>query len=163
MLRKIVFVTLLGAASSLAAQPAEKPRSDVDKVIDGAGEAVEQPLKDLNIVKEKVPPDLEAIMERPYDLGGKTSCAQLKAEIARMTASLGPDVDAVKPTKDKTATDMVVDGAQSLAGGLIPGQGLLRKVSGAEAAQKKKAAAILAGSLRRAYAKGLAKGKGCKV
>ena len=163
MPKQIAAAIILLLAAPLAAQTAEKPRSDVDKVMDGAGNVVEKPLKDLNIVKEKVPPDLEAIMQRPYDLGNRKTCAQFKAEIDRMTASLGPDVDAVKAAEGKTATEQVIDGAEGLAGGIIPGQGLLRKVSGAEAAQKRRAAAILAGNLRRAYIKGLARGKGCKI
>lgn len=164
MPKPIAIAMLLLAAAPLAAQQAQEPeRSDVDKVLDGAGNAVERPLKDLGIVKIKAPSDLVAIMERPYDLGNRRSCSALKAEIDRMTGLLGPDVDAVKSDKDSTATEKVVGSMEGLTGGLIPGQGIIREVTGANAAAKRRAAAILAGNLRRAYAKGTARAKGCKV
>ena len=78
---------------------------------------------------------------------------------------LGPDVDsaaAQNQTKQSPAEFALETGA-SVAGSLIPLSGLIRKISGAEARQKYANAAVYAGGLRRAYIKGLAKGRGCKI
>lgn len=142
---------------------ADKPRSDVEQVLDGAGNAVERPLKDLGIVPIKAPADLTAIMNKPYDLGRRPTCASLRAEIVRMNGLLGPDVDEVKGDGKRTAAEKVAGGLEGLTGGIIPGQGLIREVTGANAAARRRAAAILAGNLRRAYAKGMARARGCRA
>ena len=161
------FAVLAVAAAFLAvsagAQDAART-SDIDKVGDSAERMAEKPLKDLNLTQDKIPPELLAIMNKPYDMTGMTSCAQYKAAVGRLTNVLGPDVDSPKVTgKKESAAEVMLGGAESVVGGLIPGTGLIRKLSGAEAAQNKAKAAVLAGSLRRAYIKGVAKGKGCKI
>lgn len=154
---------LLGAP--LAAQTSDaKPKSDIDKVGDSVETMAEKPLKDLNLVKDKIPPELEAIMTKPYDLTGLKGCADYKAAIDKLTRVLGPDVDSPKVQGQKeSAAEVALSGAEAVVGGLIPGTGLIRKLSGADAAQKKAQAAVLAGDLRRAYIKGTARAKGCKV
>ncbi|WP_310496043.1 hypothetical protein [Sandarakinorhabdus sp.] len=135
-------------------------RSEIDKTLVGAGKAASRPLRDLNIIKVQIPPGLVAIMDRPYAMG--RTCPLLRREVQRMTAILGPDVDSGRPRKGMTASEKIIDGAEGVSGGIIPGQGLLRKLTGAQAGQKRLAAAILAGHMRRAYAKGMARGKGCR-
>jgi hypothetical protein len=159
----LVIAALLPLATTAVAQT--KPKSDTEKVLETGQNIVEQPLKDLNITQDKIPPQLQAIMDAPYDIKGITSCAQIAEAVAKLDKVLGPDVDSKAATaaKGESATEFALAGAQSLAGGLIPGTGLIRKVSGAEAAQKKAAAAVLAGSLRRAFLKGTGRAKGCKV
>lgn len=168
-----LLVLALAQAPPVAAQApkaAEKPatpdkKSDLDKVGDTAENIVEKPLKDLNLMKDKVPPQLLAVMERPYALDGIKTCKDFKATITRLTDVLGPDVDSVEAQQKggPTASEKVLGGVESVAGGLIPFNGLIRKVSGAEAAQKRAQAAVFAGSLRRAYLKGTARGRGCKI
>jgi hypothetical protein len=164
-LRLMFVAALLPIGVAAMAQTAAKPKSDMDKVVDTGQNIVEKPLKDLNITQDKIPPQLLAIMDAPYNIKGITSCAQIADAIAKLDAVLGPDVDSKAATaaKNESATEFALSGAQSLAGGLIPGTGLIRKVSGAEAAQKKAAAAVLAGSLRRGFLKGTGRAKGCKV
>ena len=122
-----------------------------------------KPLKDANIVKTEIPPELLAIMNNPYSLQGLSTCAQFSAEIAKLTKVLGPDVDAQKPTDGDSASEMVLSQIEKTAGNLVPGSGIIRKVSGAEAQENKAKAAVYAGSLRRAYLKGTARAKGCKI
>lgn len=151
------------ACAIMAAPATAQVGKEVEKVGNTAQNIVEKPLKDLNVSKEKIPPQLESIMQRPYDLTGLKTCADFASAIKKLDAVLGPDVDAVKQAKGETASEMVLGAAESAAGGLIPGTGIIRKVSGAEAAEKKAKAAVFAGSLRRAYLKGSANAKGCKV
>lgn len=144
---------------------AEKPRHDgLDKVGDTAERMVTKPLKDLNLLKDKIPPEVQAIMDRPYDISRLKTCADRKQAVARLTELLGPDVDSAQAQKKgDNPAEFALGAAESVVGGLIPGMGLVRKITGAEAAEKRAKAAVLAGQLRRAYIKGAARAKGCKV
>lgn len=123
-----------------------------------------QPLRDLNIIRDGIPPALAAMMDDPYSLKGLRGCPDYAREIAVVTAMLGPDVDSRQARAAKgTSTEFVLGTAESVVGGLIPGMGIVRRVSGAEAARKQAQAAALAGSLRRAFLKGRASGKGCQI
>ncbi|PZN93262.1 MAG: hypothetical protein DCF31_13230 [Alphaproteobacteria bacterium] len=145
-------------------QPQEKPRSDIDKVGDTVENIGARPLKDLNIIKAKVAPEIERIMDAPYSLQGIRTCTQFKTAITRLTGVLGPDVDSPQlQKKDKTPAEQALSLGESAAGGIIPFSGVIRRLSGAEARQKYAQAAIYAGSVRRAYLKGTARAKGCKV
>jgi hypothetical protein len=146
----------------LLAGPAAAQEKPIDKIGNTVENIAEKPLRDLNLMKDEIPPKLLSVMERPYSLDGMRTCRQFNAEIGQLTAVLGPDVDAVKPKKGETAAETMLGAAESVAGGIIPGSGLIRKLSGAEKAAEKAKAAVLAGSLRRAYLKGTARAKGCR-
>ncbi|MGF7151793.1 hypothetical protein FHS96_005461 [Sphingomonas zeicaulis] len=120
-----------------------------------------QPLEDLNIHKDKIPPKLVAIQDNPYNLSGMRTCKQLNAEIIELNGVLGADVDATQEARQKTE-DRIVSVGGSLVGSLIPFRGLVREVTGANAQQRRFEAAIYAGTTRRSYLKGTAKAKGCK-
>lgn len=148
------------------ATPAPKAeRSDIEKVGDTVGGIAEKPLKDLNIIKVEVDPYLETLMASPYSLNGLKSCKDLKAANARLTSVLGPDVDSAeaKAQKGQSPAEFALEAGASVAGSLIPASGLIRKISGADARQKYANAAVYAGGLRRAYIKGVAKARGCKI
>jgi hypothetical protein len=146
----------LPAAAQSVGETAEQVGKSAENI-------VTKPLKDANIVKAEIPPKLQAIMNDPYSLKGLSTCAQFSTEIAQLTKVLGPDVDAVKPKSGNSASEAVLSEIERTAGGFIPGSSIIRKVSGAEAQEKKAKAAVYAGSLRRAYLKGTARAKGCKV
>ena len=69
----------------------------------------------------------------------------------------------MQPKKGESVGDLALSGVESVAGSLIPGSGIIRKVTGAEAHDNKVKAAVYAGGLRRAYLKGSARAKGCKI
>ncbi len=167
MMRTLKLALLLGLAAPVLAQPAieksDEKVSDMDKVGNTAENIATKPLKDLNLMKDEIPPEVLAVMKEPYSLKGIKGCKQYKAKIVRLTELLGPDVDSGIKKKGQNAGEFALSAAESVAGSLIPGAGLIRKISGAEAAQKKARAAVLAGQLRRAYLKGTARAKGCKV
>jgi hypothetical protein len=153
---QIVLVAAALAPVSVQAQSA----SDVGKT---AENIATKPLKDANVIKTEIPPKLLSIMAQPYSLAGLKTCADFGREIAELTKLLGPDVDSVQPKKGASASETALAEMENVAGRLVPASGLIRKVSGAEAQQKKAKAAVYAGSLRRAYLKGTARAKGCKV
>ena len=156
--------SLLTTLAILLAMPAAaQEKSDADKVGDSAKSMATKPLRDLNLMRDEIPPKLLAVMQKPYSLDDLKTCKQFAAEIAKLTEVLGPDVDAVKVKAGETATETVLGTAESVVGSLIPGAGIMRRLSGADAAQRKAQAAVFAGSLRRAYLKGVARGKGCKL
>lgn len=153
--------SLMGLAALLLAAPASSQSAeDVGK---SAERIVTKPLKDVNIIKEDIPETLQAASKAPYSLDGVRSCQQFAAEIAKLDKVLGPDVDKVKPKSGESVGEIALGGIESVASSLIPGSGLIRKVSGAEAREKEAKAAVYSGGLRRAYLKGTARAKGCKV
>jgi hypothetical protein len=157
---KFLAFAFLAVAVPLSAQSAQDTVQQVGKT---AESVVTKPLKDANIVKGEIPPELLAIMQEPYSLRGLSTCAQFSAEVAKMTRVLGPDVDSVQPTKGKSASETVLGEIENVAGMLVPGSSIIRRVSGAEAQEQKAKAAVYAGSLRRAYLKGHARAKGCRI
>ncbi|WP_439534548.1 hypothetical protein [Polymorphobacter sp.] len=164
---------LAGAGPAVMAQSADqkdqKEKSD-DKINDGdrALDTVEniatRPLKDMNIVKKKIPPELEAMMEKPYSLTGLKTCRQLIAEVKKINGLVGPDVDSPEALAEnkQTPAEFVFGAGEALAGSLIPFSGLVRFVSGAQKRERYAQAAVFAGSVRRAYLKGTARNRGCK-
>lgn len=161
LLAAVLVVPLPVAAQTAGTAPAARNTSE--QVIDSAGRMAQQPLRDLNIVRDGIPPEIEAIMAEPYSLKGLRGCPDYAAEIKRLTKVLGPDVDSPEAKASAgTSTEFVLGTAESVVGSLIPGMGIVRRVSGAQAAQKRAQAAVLAGQLRRAFIKGRASGRGCR-
>jgi hypothetical protein len=176
--RPLLALALLSAAGLAApamAQPATTPPAearngsqpnDGDKVLNSAEKIAEKPFRDFNIIKDKVPPELELAMEDPYSTAGLRTCRQFTAEIRKMDAVLRPDVDSAEARaerKDRTPGEYALVGVEAVAGSLIPFAGLIRIVTGAEKRQAYVRAAVLAGSLRRAHLKGHAMAKGCRM
>lgn len=154
---------IVGNVIPAVAQTPPSP-STASQAAGSAERMAAQPLRDLNIVRDGVPPELTAIMDEPYSLKGLSGCADYQREIARMTTLVGPDVDsAAARAAAGTSTEFVLGTAESVVAGLVPGRGIIRRVSGADAAARHAQAAALAGSLRRAFLKGRAGGMNCKV
>lgn len=167
---------IMPALLLLAAQAPSPPppsNSGAEKVLaadkggvdDALGRAATRPMRDLNLMKVSIPPDLIAIMDDPYAAKSLRTCRQLNAEVNHMTALVGPDVDdrALLASKDRKPVERLFDTAEGVTGGLLPGQGLVRQLTGANKAARQVAAARLAGQLRRSYIKGIMKGRGCRL
>lgn len=134
-------------------------------VDDALGRAATRPLRDLNVMKPKIAPELAAIMANPYAVKSLRNCRQLNAEVNRMARLVGPDVDdpALIGKKGRSPVEQVADSAEGITGSLIPGQGIIRQITGANKAARQAAAARLAGQLRRSYIKGVMKARGCRL
>ena len=134
----------------------------VDPANERADDVVLSPLSDVNLRKKAIPPVLLAAAENPYAMSGLKSCASYSAAISELDGSLGDDFDVVQ---DKTRDEKRGNGAGSLAkaviGGLIPFHGVIREVSGANGQQRNWDRALYAGSVRRAFLKGIGQTKGC--
>ncbi|WP_233247506.1 hypothetical protein [Caulobacter endophyticus] len=136
---------------------------------DGLSGAVTAPLRDVNLMRTKIPPVLLEAMQDPYARPQPSSCGQLTALVKPLDAALGIDLDQVPPGEDedlmdrgrKAAGDAALGAMASAAQDLIPMRGWVRKLSGAEKHDRLVQSAMAAGAVRRAYLKGLGEARGC--
>jgi len=153
---------ILSLALLLAACASDKP---ADAVVGAAT----SPLADLNLVRAEIPPPLQAAQKAPYAAPSGTGCEGILAEVNALDAVLGADLD-VPPTPSNpslvergagAAGGAAVDAVRGAAEGVLPFHGWIRKLSGAERYSREVSAAIVAGTVRRAFLKGLGAAAGC--
>jgi len=133
------------------------------------GDAATTPLSDLNIKKTDIPAVLVSARKNPYQMPAPQNCVAIALEIRELDEALGADLDApvldAKPSlmhkASDVATDQAVNAVQRTAQDLIPFRGWVRKLSGAERYSSHVSACIMAGSVRRAFLKGVAASQGC--
>jgi hypothetical protein len=127
--------------------------------------AVSAPLRDVNVLRTKIPDILLQSMADPYGRPpARATCPQLAALIQPLEDVLGPDLDAPAPDEDdlmQRGHTTAVGAMAGLTTDVIPFRGWVRKLSGAEQHDHLVQSAIVAGAVRRAYLKGLGEAKGC--
>jgi hypothetical protein len=131
--------------------------------------AAAAPLNDLNLVQAEIPAALVEAEKQPYASPRVAGCEGIAAELRELDGALGPDLDA--PASDANpsliergsseAKNAAVGALRRTTEGVVPFRGWIRKLSGAERYTKKVAAAIAAGTVRRAFLKGLRAGTNC--
>ena len=126
--------------------------------------AAAAPLRDVNLLRTKIPDVLLKAMADPYARPPRANCASITAQILPLNGALGADLD--EPPVDED--DLMERGRESALGfmagaasSVIPFRGWVRQLSGAERHDKLVTAAITAGAVRRAYLKGLGESRGC--
>lgn len=129
---------------------------------DSVRRAATQPLRDTRLQKDKIPESLLLAASAPYSTEGTRTCAQIADQIATLTAALGDDVD-IEGKKKGEGAYVASAATKAAVNTLIPGLGLVRVITGADKAQRRAEAAAYAGSVRRAYLKGLGLSKGCRA
>ena len=160
---KIRALALLGALLLAACASPERSAQQ-------AGDAVTAPLGDLNLVRAEIPPVLAAAQKGPYAAPEDWSCPALAAEIAELDAALGADLDtpvtAANPSLIERGAELATDSAIGQLRGattaVVPFRGWVRKLSGAERYSREVSASIAAGTIRRAYLKGLGRAENCQ-
>lgn len=129
--------------------------------------AVTTPLNDLNLVNARIPAVLIDAQQAPYALTEPSSCAELKDAVRALDEVLGPDLDApatqANPGLIERGGDVVEGAVQNAAEGVVPYRGWIRKLSGAERYSRQVSAAIAAGTVRRAFLKGVARADACDL
>jgi hypothetical protein len=145
------------AAALLAGTALAQQKPDDNSV----GRAATQPLRDTKIQKDKIPEVLLLAQSAPYSSVNTKNCAQIGAEVQRLNAVLGDDVD-VEGKKKGEGSYIASAATKAAINTLIPGLGLVRVITGADKAQRRVEAAVYAGSVRRAYLKGMGLNKGCR-
>lgn len=131
--------------------------------------AVTAPLSDLNLVRAPIPMVLKEAVKAPYEKPPEPGCDALAARVRELDEALGTDLDA-PPAPDnpglvergtREVGSAAAGALKSTAEGIIPFRGWVRKLTGAERYSREVAAAIAAGTVRRAYLKGLGDAQGC--
>jgi hypothetical protein len=133
------------------------------------GTVATTPFSDLNIVRADIPEVLAEAQHHPYLAPANNDCDAIAIEIRKLDEVLGADLDTPasdnKPSlldrSSEIAEDQAIGAMQRTAEGLIPFRGWVRKLSGAERYSKKVSASITAGSIRRAFLKGIASSQNC--
>jgi hypothetical protein len=153
--------TLLGLALLASACTHLNPKPVTD--------AAMTPLNDLNLVQAPIPPLLVAVQARPYAPPIDASCNAIAAEVKALDELLGADLD-TRPTETNPsliergvtlATNEAIGSLRGAAEGVVPYRKWVRKLSGAERYSKDVAAAIAAGTVRRAFLKGQIAARSC--
>lgn len=161
----------LATATALVACSTTDPARSLNQAGTQVASVATTPLADLNIVHAEIPPVLQAAAKAPYGLPASGQCGALSAEVQALDAALGPDVDTPPATAQASLIERSVDNVgsaamgtlQTAADGVLPLRTWIRKLTGAERYSRQVAAAITAGSIRRAYLKGLGKAAGCEA
>jgi hypothetical protein len=126
--------------------------------------AAEAPLRDVNVLRTKIPEVLLYSMADPYSRppsGWK--CADLIAMVEPLDDALGDDLDvpAAQQGMKEKGRGSVLGLAAGAASDAIPFRSWVRRLSGAERHDQLVQNAITAGAVRRGYLKGLGEAKGC--
>ena len=177
-MRRISAFALAIASLAAAGCTTARPPQEVQKVqttaeanrdtIQGAAEA---PLRDLNVLRTKIPPALLDALVDTYARPPKTprmskaqQCEQLVKLVQPLDEALGADLD----NPDKEDQSLIYRGRETALGmmagaasDVIPFRSWVRKLTGAEQHDRLVQNAITAGAIRRAYLKGLGESRGC--
>lgn len=118
--------------------------------------AVEEPLRDLSLLRDAPPPILTAAAEAPFSLAPDATCEAVLQDIAALDAILGPDVDTTQDPEGGA-----INGTELLTGAIggvwsLPYRSIIRRVTGARQRESALRRAILAGMVRRGFLKGVA-------
>ena len=154
---------LLATGPAAAADPGTTQRDE------GFRGAVTAPLEDLNIKQADIPAVLLRAVGDPYDVKDLPRCEAIAAEIGKLDAALGPDLDEAPAPDIRTRTQKVaaqakaaaVAGVRGETQDVLPFRGWVRKLTGADHHRKQVEAAVKAGSIRRGYLKGVGMQMNC--
>ena len=150
----------VGLAVGLFISPAYAQNGERQRTVAGAaGDAVTQPLEDLNLKSRKIPTVLSLAQHAPYGMEGLQQCLSLQIAIQELDRVLGPDADEVADEAGVART--ALDAGGNFLGGFIPFRGVVRTLSGANQKRAEMLAAIYAGVARRSYLKGYSAAKSC--
>ncbi len=162
----ILVPSLAGCASSPAANGSPRIQTTSQANRANLGGAVSAPMRDLNVLRTKIPAVLLEAMADPYARPSPMTCARLTALLLPLNGALGADLD--EPPMDED--DLVHKGQSSVLGyvagaasDVIPFLGWVRKLSGAEQHDSFVSQAITSGAVRRAYLKGLGEAHNCSA
>ena len=157
---------LLALGGCMTTRPDGSPKVETTNEAnrEGIKGAAQAPLRDLNVMRTKIPQVLLQAMADPYERPASLKCLQLIALLQPLNDALGADLDIPSVDQDdlldkgrNTALGLVAGAASDV----IPFRGWVRKLSGAEQHDHTVQAAIVAGAVRRAYLKGLGEARGC--
>jgi hypothetical protein len=153
---------LAAAATLILAEPAlaQTEPSRTKQIEDDASKVATSPLKDVGVIREKIPQVLIDARTGTYVLPSPLTCATIFDAVDALDAELAPDLDqdSTQLKSGMSATEI----GETVVHGLMPMRSWIRKLSGAEKNANEVQAAIVAGSVRRGYLKGVGLQMHCK-
>ncbi len=160
---RLILLAVLTAGPALAQDPGTTQAKDTFR------DAAMAPLEDLNIKQDGIPAVLVRAVANPYDVTGLDRCEAIAAEIGRLDAALGPDLDEAPPPDNRgkvakvvgQAKDAGISEVRGKTQDLLPFRGWVRKLTGAARHEKKVGQAIHHGGIRRGYLKGVGMRMNC--
>lgn len=158
-------VLLIGGCTTAPRDGSPRIQTSSDANRESLQGAVAAPLRDVNILRTKIPDILLLAVADPFARPRKLTCPALIAMVAPLDAALGPDLDQPLPDDDdlmQRGREGALGAVAGVAQDVIPFRGWVRKLTGAERHDKLVQQAIMAGAVRRGYLKGLGESKGCR-
>ena len=156
-------IPFMGATALLLATPALAQTTEPSKtrqIEEDASKVASSPLKDVGVVKDKIPQVLIDARTGTYVLPSPLTCKTIFDAVDALDGELAPDLDAAS-TQIKSGMSATEIG-ETVVHGLTPLRSWVRKLSGAEKNDNEVRQAVLAGSVRRGYLKGIGLQRGCK-
>lgn len=127
--------------------------------------AMSSPLRDVNLLRTKIPDVLLRAMADPYERPQPADCQHITVLVRELNDALGDDLDEPDVNNESLmlrSRGAALGAAAGLASDVIPFRGWVRKLTGAERHDQLVAAAIQAGGVRRGYLKGLGESRSCR-
>jgi hypothetical protein len=156
--------SILAAASILLLAPPALAQttepSRTQQIEQDAATVAKSPLKDVGVVKDKIPPVLLDARASAYALPSPLTCETIFAAVDALDAVLAPDLD--NPETQVKSGMSATEIGETVVHSLTPLRSWVRKLSGAEKNDNEVRQAVLAGSVRRGYLKGLGLQRDCK-
>lgn len=164
-------LTLLLLSACGSSPPKQTAPAPVAKTGADIAQAAATPLTDLNLVNAPIPPVLLDAQKAPYGEPADGTCAGISAQVRALDTVLGADLD-LPPTPANPsliergaglAAQSATQSVRGAAESVVPFRAWVRKLSGAERYSRDVAAAIAAGTVRRAFLKGMGHVRGCQA
>jgi hypothetical protein len=160
----LVATLALGGCMTTRADGSPKVETTQEADREGLKGVAKAPLRDLNVLRTKIPEVLLQALADPYQRPTSLKCAEFIALLRPLNDALGADLDTPSVDQDdlldkgrNTALGVMAGAASDV----IPFRGWVRKLTGAEQHDQVVQASIVAGAVRRAYLKGLGEARGC--
>ncbi len=132
----------------------------------GVTDAAYIPLRDVNMIRPEVPLLLRNL-QYPYSTATLADCNAVSHEIGQLDAVLGPESYQPGPNRnvwDRSGDfleEQTIDAAQNTAQDLIPFRSWVRRISGANRAEREALRAVANGQQRRTFLRGYGASLGC--
>ncbi|MGH6951194.1 MAG: hypothetical protein ACREH4_09990 [Vitreimonas sp.] len=153
-----VLVFSMGVAACSTGRTADTRR--------GVTDAAYIPLRDVNLIRPEIPLVLRNL-QYPYSTGTLVDCTAVIRELGQLDAVLGPESYQPGPSRniwDRSGDfveEQAIEAARDTAEDLIPFRSWVRRISGANRAERQALRAVANGQQRRTFLRGYGASLGC--
>jgi hypothetical protein len=132
----------------------------------GVSGAASIPLRDVGLIRPEIPLLLRNL-QYPYSTASLADCAAVAREINQLDGVLGPESYQPGPNRniwDRSGDfveDQTIQAAEDAASDLIPFRSWVRRISGANRAERDALRAVANGQQRRTFLRGYGASLGC--